>query len=178
MNPLHVFLAIAAFLATELAAMLIHKYVMHGIGWGWHKSHHVRRHGIWEKNDLYAIVFSVATLLLFILGGTHAPLWWVALGISVYGLLYGLLHDVLVHQRLPFRWRVRNRYIKHLVTAHHLHHASTARHGGVSFGFLYAPSLSKIRRRMRQEIEQKTQQGVQQKTRQKVQHQVQHPETT
>jgi len=149
MNPFHIFLAIAAFVATELAATLIHKHVMHGIGWGWHKSHHVRRHGAWEKNDLYAVVFAVATMLLFVLGGTHAPIWWIALGISVYGLLYGLMHDVLVHQRLPFKWRIKNRYVKHLVTAHHLHHASTAREDSVSFGFLYAPPLPVIHGQMR-----------------------------
>lgn len=149
MRLFHIALAIFAFAATELAATLIHKYIMHGVGWGWHQSHHVRRHGGWEKNDLYAIVFSIATTLLFVLGSTHAPLWWIALGISVYGLAYGLLHDVLVHRRLPFNWRVKNRYIKHLVAAHHLHHASMAREQSVSFGFIYAPPLAVIRRRMR-----------------------------
>jgi len=148
MNLFHLFLALATFLAMEIAATLFHKHVMHGLGWGLHKSHHVRRHGAWENNDLYAIIFSVATLLLFILGGQHAALWWMALGVSTYGLLYALLHDILVHQRLPLKWRVKNRYIKHLVTAHHLHHASAARDGGVSFGFLYAPPLPVIRSQM------------------------------
>ncbi len=129
----------------EIAATLFHKHVMHGVGWGWHASHHVPRHGHLEKNDLYTLVFSFATIGLFALGGYHAALWWIAMGISVYGLLYGLLHDVLVHRRLPLKWQARSGYLKHLSVAHHLHHATRNREGCVSFGFLYAPPLDRLR---------------------------------
>jgi beta-carotene 3-hydroxylase len=150
MNLFHLFLALATLLAMEFAVTLFHKHVMHGIGWGWHKSHHEpRKQARWEKNDLYAVVFSIATVLLFVLGGMHAPLWWVALGISVYGLLYGILHDVLVHRRLPLAWQPKNRYIQHLKRAHHLHHAVKTRDGGVSYGFLYAPPLDVLRSQLR-----------------------------
>lgn len=137
-------------LVMEWAVTLFHKYIMHGPGWKWHESHHrSQRHGGWEKNDLYSVVFSIATILLFVVGGTHAPLWWVALGITVYGLLYGILHDVLVHRRLSVKWQPKNRYIKHLMTAHHLHHAVKTREGGVSFGFLYAQPLETIHQQLR-----------------------------
>lgn len=150
MNLFHISLVVGTILAMELAVTLVHKHVMHGIGWNWHQSHHQgSRHAKWEKNDLYTLVFSIATMLLFVLGGMHAPLWWVALGITIYGLLYGILHDVVVHRRLPLKWQPRNRYIKHLVTAHHLHHAVRTRDGGVSFGFLYAPPLDAIRSELR-----------------------------
>lgn len=150
MNLFHIFLAIATMLAMELAVTLFHKHVMHGIGWKWHQSHHqASKNGGWEKNDLYTIVFSIATFLLFVLGGMHAPLWWVALGVTAYGLLYGILHDVIVHRRLRVKWQPKNRYIKHLVTAHHLHHAVRTRDGGVSFGFLYARRLDVIRSELR-----------------------------
>lgn len=150
MNFFHIFLMLASLVVMEFAVTLFHKHVMHGIGWKWHQSHHQtgKRAG-WEKNDLYAVVFSVATVLLFVLGDAHAPVWWIALGITLYGLIYAILHDVIVHRRLPLKWQPKNGYIKHLVTAHHLHHAVKTREGGVSFGFLYAQPLDAIRREVR-----------------------------
>ena len=150
MNFFHLSLVALTLLAMEFIVTLVHKHVMHGFGWGWHQSHHVaRRHAGLEKNDWYTVVFSIATMLLFVLGGTQTLLWWIGLGISIYGLLYGILHDLLVHRRIPMKWQAKNRYIKHLVTAHHLHHASLTRDSGVSFGFLYAPPLRIIRKQLR-----------------------------
>ena len=150
MKASNLFLVIATMLAMEGAVTLIHKYVMHGFGWGWHRSHHLsRRQAGWEKNDLYAIVFSAATIALFALGDFHAPLWWIALGVTLYGLVYALLHDVLIHKRLPHQWRPRNRYLKRLMTAHYLHHATKTREGGISFGFLYAPPVERLRQKLR-----------------------------
>lgn len=152
MNIFNLLLALATMVGMEFAVTFIHKYVMHGFGWGWHRSHHLSRQGtMWEKNDLYAVVFTVATIGLFVVGGSHAPLWWIALGITLYGLLYAVLHDVLIHKRLPHKWRPGNRYIQRLVTAHHLHHATRTREGGISFGFLYAPPVEHLRRQLRGE---------------------------
>jgi beta-carotene 3-hydroxylase len=143
-------IVVATLLVMEVAVTLFHRYVMHGFGWGWHASHHQSgKTPTWEKNDLYAIVFAGATIMLFALGDKHAPLWWVAFGITLYGLLYGILHDVLIHRRLPFKWKPRNRYLQRLIKAHYLHHAVKTREDGVSFGFLYAPPLEIIRSRLR-----------------------------
>lgn len=48
----------------ELVANLTHKYVMHGWGWGWHKSHHVEHDDAIERNDLYAVVFALRLRVL------------------------------------------------------------------------------------------------------------------
>lgn len=137
-------------LLMEFAVTLVHRYVMHGPGWGWHASHHAEHSkGGWERNDWYAVVFTLATLLLFIVGGSGGPIWWMALGISVYGLLYGILHDLITHQRFGLRWQPRNSYLRRLVGAHRMHHAMKTREGGVSFGFLYAPPLDVVRRQLR-----------------------------
>jgi beta-carotene 3-hydroxylase len=150
MKAFNLFLAIATMCAMEGAVTLIHKHVMHGFGWGWHRSHHApRRQAGWEKKDLYAIVFAAATTALFALGDIHAPLWWIALGVTLYGLVYGLMHDVLIHKRLPHQWRPSNRYLKRLVAAHYLHHATKTRDGGISFGFLYAPPVERLREQLR-----------------------------
>ena len=136
--------------AMEAAAWAVHRFVMHGWGWGWHRSHHRPRAGLLERNDLFGLSFAGISLLLFILLPLiWAPLWWAAAGTLVYGLLYTLLHDGMVHRRLPFVRVPRRGYLKRLVQAHRLHHAVGDRDGAVSFGFLYAPPLSRLRQALR-----------------------------
>lgn len=130
--------------AMELTAALVHRHVMHGPGWGWHKSHHQPRRGLLEGNDLYALVFAGISILFFVLGGTWPALWWIGLGMVVYGLLYGLVHDGLVHRRFPFLKPPRKGYVKRLVQAHRLHHAVHEKDGAVSFGFLYAAPIPRL----------------------------------
>ena len=104
------------FLATlagmELFAWWAHKYVMHGWGWGWHKSHHEPRSGWFEKNDLYAVVFAGVAILLIALGTAgYGPLEWIGAGMTAYGFLYFVAHDGLVHHRWPLRYVPRNGYL-------------------------------------------------------------------
>ncbi|MET1110039.1 MAG: sterol desaturase family protein [Allosphingosinicella sp.] len=149
------FLIVAAtVVAMEVFAVAVHRYVMHGPGWRWHRSHHEPRRGAFETNDLYALVFAGFSLLLFALLAPHwPPLWWVGVGTLVYGILYAILHDGLVHGRFGFRASPRSAYLKRLVQAHRLHHAVKERDGAVSFGFLYAPPVRSLRRRLRERRE-------------------------
>jgi beta-carotene 3-hydroxylase len=143
-------IAAASAAAMELVAFAVHKYVMHGPGWTWHRSHHRPRAGAFEKNDLYAVLFALLSLALFWAGAAWwAPLWWIALGMTAYGLLYAFVHDGLVHRRFPFLRAPRRGYAKRLVQAHRLHHAVRERDGAVSFGFLYAPPVEKLRAELR-----------------------------
>src|SRR6202161_3684313 len=92
----------ATVVAMEGVASVVHRHVMHGWGWAWHRSHHDARRGAFEKNDLYAVVFAAISLLFFsLLARLWPPFWWVGLGMAVYGLLYAVLHDGMVHRRLP-----------------------------------------------------------------------------
>jgi len=138
----------AMVLFMEGFAWWTHKYVMHGWGWGWHRSHHEPRHGAFEKNDLYAATFAVLVVTLFGVGLWWEPLWWAALGITVYGGIYALVHDLMVHQRGGMRWVPRRGYAKRLLQAHRLHHAVKTRENGVSFGFLFAPDPARLKRRL------------------------------
>ncbi|SNT24781.1 beta-carotene 3-hydroxylase [Noviherbaspirillum humi] len=150
MSLTHLLLVIATLLVMEFAVALFHRHVMHGFGWAWHASHHEpRKASAWERNDLYAVVFTAAAIALFALGDPNGPVWWIAFGITLYGLLYGLLHDVLIHRRLPLAWKPRNRYLQRLIAAHHMHHAVKTRENGVSFGFLYAPPVEQLRAELR-----------------------------
>ena len=144
-------IVVATVVAMEAAAWAVHRHVMHGWGWGWHRSHHEPRSGRLETNDLYALVFAGISLLCFtLLARWWPPFWWVGVGTVVYGLLYALLHDGLVHRRLGFDLTPRRGYLKRLVQAHRLHHSVHGRDGAVSFGFLYAPPVRSLRRRLRQ----------------------------
>jgi beta-carotene 3-hydroxylase len=142
----------ATVVAMEMLAAVVHRYVMHGWGWGWHRSHHEPRKGWFELNDLYALVFAGLSLLFFsALAAFWAPLWWVGVGTVVYGLLYGIVHEGLVHRRFPLPRSWQRGYLKRLVQAHRLHHAVRSRDGAVSFGFLYAPRPQALRHRLREQ---------------------------
>lgn len=136
--------------AMEGFATVVHRYLMHGsLGWGWHRSHHEETEGLFERNDLYAVVFTVLSgaLITFGIAGVW-PLRQVGIGLMVYGILYFIVHDGLVHQRWPFRVTPKRGYLKRLVQAHKMHHAVDGRDGCVSFGFLYAPPVTALKRRL------------------------------
>ncbi len=141
----------ATVMIMELVAEAVHRFVMHGPGWGWHRSHHEPHEGVFERNDLYAVVFAALALALIVFSSVEfGPLYWIGVGMSLYGLLYFILHDGLVHQRWPFRTVTpKNPYLKRLVQAHRLHHAVEGREKCVSFGFLYAPPVRRLREELR-----------------------------
>lgn len=143
---LNTLIVIASIIAMEIFALYFHKHFMHGKGWGWHESHHVHTPGYFEKNDLYAVCFSAIAAALFISGSLWwEPLWYIALGFTLYGILYGFVHDGLVHQRWPFNYTPKKGYLFRLVLAHRMHHNTTTKDGAVSFGFLYAEPPERLK---------------------------------
>jgi len=147
---------LALFLATialmEAFAYVMHRWVMHGrLGWVLHESHHRPRHGRFELNDLYGAIFAVPSMIL-LYGGTRAG-WgdwaaWVGAGIVAYGAIYFGFHDIIVHRRIAHRLVPRSTYFKRIVQAHRIHHAVESREGTVSFGFIYAPPVEELKRRL------------------------------
>ena len=145
----------------EIVAALAHKYIMHGWGWNWHLSHHEPHSSRFELNDMYAVLFAVLAIVLIWFGSRGVwPLQWIGAGMTLYGLLYFIVHDGLVHQRWPFRYVPRRGYLKRLYMAHRLHHAVRGREGCVSFGFLYAPPVSKLQAVLRQRHGRPKRQGA------------------
>lgn len=142
---------VVTFLAMEFVAWSSHKYIMHGWGWGWHRDHHEPHDDMFEKNDLYGVVGAAMSISMFMLGSplvagdaAWAPATWIGIGILLYGIVYTLVHDGLVHQRY-FRWVPKSGYAKRLVQAHKLHHATIGKEGGVSFGFVIARDPAKLK---------------------------------
>jgi beta-carotene 3-hydroxylase len=126
------------FTLMEGVAWFTHKYIMHGFLWSWHKSHHEPRHGMFEKNDLFALVFgSIAAI--FIIVGSFDLDWrfFLGIGISLYGLAYFLVHDVFVHQRIKLFRNTKSTYFSAMRFAHKIHHKTTGKHGAEAFGFLF-----------------------------------------
>ena len=152
-----VLLVILTTLAMEGVAWASHKYVMHGFGWAWHRDHHQPARGPFQKNDRFALVGAALSIALFAFGsplvmGVRAwwPGTWLGLGVLLYGLIYTLVHDGLVHRRW-FRWVPRRGYARRLVQAHMLHHATGSKHGGVSFGFVFVREPAVLRAELRRQ---------------------------
>jgi beta-carotene 3-hydroxylase len=144
-----VLITVSVVVLMEFGAYATHRWIMHGWGWGWHKSHHEEREGVFEKNDLYAVCFAALSITLFVVGLYVPNVTWVGLGVLLYGVFYFVFHDGLVHHRWLFRNPPKNGYMKRLYQAHRLHHAVEGREGAVSFGFLYAPPVPKLKQQLR-----------------------------
>lgn len=135
-----------ALAGMEAVAYFTHKNVMHGFLWSLHESHHVPKHNRLEKNDFFAVIFATPSIVLIYLGvHVYDPLLWLGLGMTAYGFVYFAFHDVLVHRRIPHRYVPKSGYLRRVVQAHHMHHASRGKEGAVSFGFVYAPSIEKLK---------------------------------
>ncbi len=130
-------LAIGAFAFMEFIAWSNHKYVMHGFLWKWHKDHHVNDHKKakdvqyyepgFEKNDYFFLVYATPAIILLILGFWLQITEMVAIGIgiSLYGLTYFIIHDVIIHERLniPFLLKFKNsKFMRAVARAHMAHH--------------------------------------------------------
>lgn len=144
-------LAVVTLVGMEGVAYLTHRYLMHGRLWGWHRSHHSQQSGWFELNDLFAVIFALLSVVMIYAGSPdYGASFWLGLGMIGYGIIYALFHDGLVHGRIPLpRALKRLPYLRHLVIAHYLHHATHLRHGAVSYGFLFAPPLERLREGLR-----------------------------
>ena len=154
-----ILIVLATVAAMEWVAWASHKYIMHGFGWAWHRDHHEPHDNVLEKNDLYAIVGAAMSISMFALGSEWVlgdAAWWpatfIGIGILIYGIIYTLVHDGLVHQRY-FKWVPKKGYAKRLVQAHKLHHATIGKEGGVSFGFVIAQDPARLKAELRRQRE-------------------------
>lgn len=148
------FLVVATFLFMEFMAWFTHKYIMHGFMWRWHASHHTHRKGFFEKNDLFAVVFSLPAIALIVLGAElpeYRFLLYIGLGITAYGLFYLIFHDIIVHRRLPIRFVARSAYMKRIMNAHYEHHKVHTKQGARAFGFLWAPAKYAVKEKAAQQ---------------------------
>lgn len=128
------------FIFMEGVAWFAHKFVMHGLLWVLHKDHHQKKPHFFEKNDAFFLIFATPSILLFFFGAKAGFNWmfYMGLGILLYGIAYFIIHDIVIHQRFKWFSRSNNRYIKTIKRAHKMHHKHLDRHHGESFGMLFA----------------------------------------
>jgi len=138
---INILIVVATFMAMEGVAWLVHKYVMHGFLWRLHQSHHSPHEGPLERNDLFSVLFAIPAILCFIIGSNNPAfrwLIWVGVGGSLYGFVYFVFHDVIVHRRIKIHFRPANRYLRKIIRAHKVHHKNRNKSNGEAFGFLYS----------------------------------------
>lgn len=139
---IYILITLAAVAGMEFVAWFAHKYIMHGILWSWHEDHHkphYEKEGFWEKNDRFFLVFAVPSASCYILGSlleNHFYLFFIGVGISIYGLIYFLIHDVYIHQRFKWFRQLDNKYSRAILRAHGAHHAKQTKEDCESFGLL------------------------------------------
>lgn len=129
--------------SMEFVAWATHKYVMHGLLWSLHSDHHRKDHyGFLERNDAFFLVFAIPSMVLFVVGslkGLHTPYLWVGLGILIYGILYFIVHEIFIHQRIKWLRKTSNPYFLAIRKAHKVHHKHLGKEDGECFGMLVVP---------------------------------------
>lgn len=135
-------LMLATFLLMEGVAWFTHKYIMHGIMWVWHRSHHVHHPHTLERNDWFSVVFGISSTATIVVGAEFPTYWYlfyIGIGIAFYGIFYFVFHDIIVHRRIKIKFKTQNTYLQRLIRAHYVHHEVHTKDGAEAFGFLYAP---------------------------------------
>ena len=133
---------LAAFCAMEGVAWFTHKYIMHGLLWSLHKDHHKKEtEGFLEHNDFFFLIFALPGILALYIGKEqgYSFLFWIGLGISLYGFAYFLVHDIFIHQRFRLFRNTDSAYLKAIRRAHKMHHKHLRKEDGESFGMLWVP---------------------------------------
>lgn len=126
----------------EFVAWAAHKYVMHGFLWYLHRDHHQREPGFFEKNDAFFLIFAIPSATCFIVGSAVQgwfPLFFVGVGIALYGIAYFLVHDIFIHQRFKVLRRTNHPYFRAIRKAHKVHHKHLGKEHGECFGMLIVP---------------------------------------
>lgn len=135
-------ITIGVFILMEGATWIIHKYVMHGFLWSLHRDHHDKSSDSKvERNDYFFIIFAIPAIILMYLGSQRGfnYLFYIGLGITLYGMAYFFVHDIFIHQRIPWLRNTQNRYLLALRRAHKQHHKHVQKEKGECFGFLWVP---------------------------------------
>ena len=139
---MNILIILAVFFTMEGATWLIHKYVMHGFLWGLHADHHDHSNeGQLEKNDYFFVIFAIPAIAVMYYGSTlgYNYIFYIGLGISIYGMAYFFVHDIFIHQRVPFLRNTQNPYLLAIRRAHKQHHKHLTKEEGECFGFLWVP---------------------------------------
>ncbi len=139
---INILIVVAAFVSMEGVAWFTHKYIMHGLLWILHKDHHKKESkGFFEHNDFFFLIFAIPGIfcLYFGMQNDFNMLFWIGLGITLYGFAYFFIHDIFIHQRFKLFRKADNTYFKAIRRAHKKHHKHITKEKGECFGMLWVP---------------------------------------
>ncbi|MEO6903710.1 MAG: beta-carotene hydroxylase [Bacteroidia bacterium] len=139
---INLLIVVLSFIAMECIAWLAHKYVMHYLLWVLHKDHHKKESsGFFEHNDFFFLIFAMPGIagLFFGMQYDFNYLFWIGLGITIYGMAYFLVHDIFIHQRFKLLRNANNLYFRAIRRAHKMHHKHLGKDDGECFGMLWVP---------------------------------------
>lgn len=133
-----ILITISTFFFMEFVSWFTHKYIMHGFLWSLHKDHHqVDKTKILQKNDYFFLIFATPSMILIFLGYSDFNyLFYIGIGIALYGFAYFIVHEIIIHQRIKILKRIDNKYIRAIRKAHKVHHKNINKEDGSSFGML------------------------------------------
>ena len=135
-------ISFVAFLSMEGVAWFAHKYVMHGLLWSLHKDHHKKESlGFFEHNDFFFLIFAIPGIAGLFIGmeNDFNFLFWIGIGITLYGFAYFLIHDIFIHQRFKVFRNAKSNYLSAIRRAHKIHHKHLNKEDGECFGMLWVP---------------------------------------
>lgn len=135
-------IVVATFFIMEGITWTVHKYIMHGFLWTLHRDHHDHSNeGDLERNDYFFAIFAIPTIALMYYGtiNNFNAYFYIAIGITLYGMAYFFVHDIFIHQRFKFLRDTQNPYLLAIRRAHKQHHKHTGKEMGECFGFLWVP---------------------------------------
>lgn len=135
-------IVLGTFITMEFVSWATHKYIMHGFLWSLHKDHHQVDHKKkTQKNDLFFLIFACPSIVLIVLGSEDfSSLFFIGIGIAFYGLAYFIVHEIIIHRRLPYLKNLKGNYITTIRRAHKVHHKILSKHGATCFGMLIVPT--------------------------------------
>ena len=142
MNILYFILwVVTSFAVMEVSSYILHRFFFHGVFWKVHKTHHEKSHSLFELNDLFSTAFSILAIVLMVIGAQDNLLesvcFPIGLGITIYGFLYFIIHDLYTHKRFA-SFKSNNRILNIIKKAHNKHHQSIDKHGNEPYGlFLF-----------------------------------------
>ena len=98
--------------AMEFVAWAAHKYLMHGLMWYFHKDHHQPKPGVFERNDVFFLIFAIPSWLEIMFGLMYSYYFFVFMGfgIAAYGFAYLMIHDIYIHRRKKWLKKINNPY--------------------------------------------------------------------
>jgi beta-carotene 3-hydroxylase len=152
-------LVAVGFVAMEPITYALHRWVMHGAGWWLHESHHRTHHrrarggvraGL-ERNDAFPVIIGTLVCALLFAGFNVPALSWlvpVSVGVTLYGVVYAVVHDGAIHDRFPVPGPFR-RVTRPLAEAHRLHHL----YGEEPYGMLLPVIPDRVRARVTDRVQ-------------------------